>query len=119
MRVKFKGSEISYECTEPIEQKVFKSGIAVGWAVMFHIYGDIDSSKADEIVTPETVSELTFVNDDEQHTTFSISGYSTVTACVIRHKATTTVTELQFTKANETKFEETTTEEGAAENGNV
>lgn len=101
MRVKFKGSETTYECTEPIEQKVFRSGTAVGWAVMFHIYGDIDSSEIDELVTTEAISELTFTNDDEQQTSFVIVGYSVVTACVIRHKSTMTVTELQFTKANE------------------
>lgn len=101
MRVKFKGSETTYECTEPVEQKVFRSGTAVGWAVMFHIYGDIDSSEIDELVTTEAISELTFTNDDEQQTSFVIVGYSVVTACVIRHKSTMTVTELQFTKANE------------------
>lgn len=101
MRVKFKGSETTYECTEPVEQKVFRSGTAVGWAVMFHIYGDIDSSEIDELVTTEAISELTFTNDDEQQTSFVIVGYSAVTACVIRHKSTMTVTELQFTKANE------------------
>ena len=58
MRVKFKGSETTYECTEPIEQKVFRSGVAIGWAIMFHIYGDVDSSKVDEIVTPETIRSL-------------------------------------------------------------
>lgn len=101
MRVKFKGSETTYECTEPVEQKVFRSGTAVGWAVMFHIYGDIDSAEIDELVTTEANSELTFTNDDEQQTSFVIAGYSGVTACVIRHKSTMTVTELQFTKANE------------------
>lgn len=101
MRVKFKGNDTTYECTEPVEQKVFRSGTAVGWAVMFHIYGDIDSSEIDELVTTEAISELTFTNDDEQQTSFVIVGYSVVTACVIRHKSTMTVTELQFTKANE------------------
>lgn len=101
MRVRFKGSETTYECTEPVEQKVFRSGTAVGWAVMFHIYGDIDSSEIDELVTTEAISELTFTNDDEQQTSFVIVGYSVVTACVIRHKSTMTVTELQFTKTNE------------------
>ena len=115
MRVKFKGSETTYECTEPIEQKVFRTGLAVGWAIMFHIYGDVDSSEIDKIVTPETISELTFINEDEQHTTFAVEGYSTMTACTIRHKATNTVTELQFTKANSP--EETKAEEGVVENG--
>lgn len=102
MRVKFKGSTTTYECSEPIEQKVFRSGSAIGWAVMFHIYGDIDSSQVDKIVTPETISELVFENEDENNTTFTIAGYSSVTACTIRHKATVTVAELQLTKVGET-----------------
>ncbi len=99
MYVKFKGSEKSYECTEPIEQKVFRSGTAIGWAIMFHIHGDVDSSGIDKLVTPETISELIFTKDGEQQTAFTVSGYSTVTSCTIRHKSTT-VAELQFTKAN-------------------
>lgn len=98
MRVKFKGNETTYECTEPVEQKVFRGGEVIGWAVMFHIYGDFDSSKIDETVTPENISALTFINDDE-NTDFAINGYSNITACIIRHKSTLTVTELQFTKA--------------------
>lgn len=110
MRVQFKGRTDTYECTEPIEQKMFRSGVAIGWAIMFHFYGDVDSSQIDKIVTPETISELVFTNDDEQKTTFTITGYSTITACTVRHKATTTVTELQFTKVN--TLEENESEEG-------
>lgn len=114
MRVKFKGCKTTYKCSEPTEQKVFRSGTAIGWAVMFHIYGGVNSSEIDDAVTPETISELTFT-DDEQQILFTIAGYSAVTACTIRHKATTTVAELQFTKANTS--EETKTGEGATENG--
>lgn len=113
MRVKFKGNETTYECTEPVEQKVFRSGTAAGWAVMFHIYGDISSSEADKIVTPENISEITFINDDERQTSFAVTGYSVLTACIIRHKEALTVTELQFTKANKTG------EEGSSENEEI
>lgn len=115
MKVRFKNSAVTYDCTEPVEQKLFRSGVAYGWAIMFHIYGDIDSSKVDEIVTPETISELTFTNDDENQITIKIDDYSTVTSCTIRHKSASTVTELQFTKANTP--EETNSEKGVVENG--
>lgn len=110
MRVKFKNGTTTYECTEPIEQKVYRSGEAAGWAIMFHIYGDVDSSKIDELITPAAISELTFMNEDAQQTAFTICGYSAVTACTIRHRASSTVTELQFTK---------TSTEGAENNGEV
>lgn len=116
MRVQFNGSTRTYECSEPIEQKVFKSGAAVGWAIMFHVYGNFDSTQIDSLITPDAISNLVFLNEDSQNTSFTIPGYSAVTACVIRHKAAITVTELQFTKASET---ETTTQEGVVENGEV
>ena len=109
MRVRFKGASNSFECSEPIEQKVFRAGVAVGWAVMFQFYGDIDSSGADEMLTPDTVSGLTFTNDDEPETSFAINGYSKVASCTIKHRAGATVTELQLTK----------TDKEATENGTV
>lgn len=115
MRVKFKNGSVTYECTEPIEQKVFRSGEAVGWAVMFHIYGDFDSSEIDRVVTPETVSELVFANEDQDGTEFTISGYSAVTSCVIRHRASSTVSELQLTKQSTAQTVKSA--KGAAENG--
>lgn len=116
MRVKFKGHSGTFECTEPIEQKVLKGGVPVGWAIMFHIYGDTTSTELDTLITPESISELQFTSgESEQTTTVTISGYSTITAAIIKHKENMTVTELQFTKANETKSEETKTEEGVVE----
>lgn len=109
MRVRFKGASNSFECSEPVEQKVFRAGVAAGWAAMFHFYGDIDSSEADEMLTPDAISELTFTNEDAQATSFAINGYSKVTSCTIKHRAGLTVTELQLTK----------TDEEATENGTV
>lgn len=100
MRVKFYGGEKSYECTEPIEQKLFRGGSACGWAVMFHVYGDADSTEIDGVITSEAISVLEFFDDKEPKNTFKITGYSAVTSCVIRHKAQITVTELQFTKSD-------------------
>ena len=100
MHVKFKGSETKHPCTEPIEQKVLVSGKPVGWAIMFHLQETLASSEMDELLSPEAISELTFIFDDEQKTALKIEGYSTVTACIIRHKSQSPTTELQFTKTD-------------------
>ena len=105
MRVKFKKNTKVYDCTEPVEQKVFRSGVAIGWAVMFNIYGAVDSSDIDSMLAPDSISELTFYKQDEDGENFAISDYNAVTACTIRHKETITVTELQLTKANKTEKE--------------
>lgn len=105
MKVKFKKSTKSYDCTEPVEQKVFRAGTAIGWAVMFNIYGPVDSSGIDDMLEPESISELIFYKQDEEGESFTISDYNVITACTIRHKEALTVTELQFTKPNRTDKE--------------
>lgn len=99
MYVKFKGNDKMYECTEPVEQKVFQSGAPIGWVVMFHLHGALSSSEIDEAVSPETISEMVFTDGNaENQSEITLTGYSAIRACTIRHKAGTAVTELQFTK---------------------
>lgn len=101
MKVMFKGVKDAIECTEPVEQKLFQSGVPVGWAVMFHLHGALSSSEVDSVVTPETISELVFTGvSGETPTSITLKGYSAIRACTIRHRAGKTVTELQFTKEN-------------------
>lgn len=116
MKVQFKGSAQSFDCSEPVEQKIFKSGVSIGWAIMFHINADVTSSDIDGVVTPDSISELTFTNDNGA--TSIVTGYSNVTACVIRHKNNATVVEVQFTKISE-HGKQTGTEEGVVENGQI
>lgn len=106
MKVQFKSVEHMYDCTEPIEQKIFKSGVFAGWVIIFHINANINSTGIDDIITPESISELRFVSDDDAVNT--ITGYSAVSACTIRHKNTGTVAELQFTKMVESKTDNAT-----------
>lgn len=112
MKVMFKGVDGAFECTEPVEQKLFQSGEAIGWAVMFHLHGGFSSSDIDRIVTPDSISELAFLcGDDESKNSISLTGYTGIRACTIRHREGSTAAELQFTKAS------TPEKEGAAENG--
>lgn len=113
MKVMFKGVEGAFECTEPIEQKLFQGGSAVGWVLMFHIHGGVSSSDVDGIITPESISDMTFISgEDDNQTAIRLTGYSEIRACTIRHRAGSAVTELQFTKANAPAAKE-----GAVENG--
>lgn len=107
MYVKFKGDSKAYACADPVEQKVFQSGTAVGWAVTFHLHGNFSSSEIDELITPESISELVFTSENEENQAeITITGYSAVRACTIRHRDGTATAELQFTK-------------GATKNGTV
>ena len=104
MKVQFKNTSQALDCTEPIEQGIFKSGLRVGWAIMFHIRADVSSSDIDNIITPDNISELAFTKD-EGYPTAVITGYTSVTACTIRHKKDATVVEVQFTKTTEQSAE--------------
>lgn len=103
MVVKFKNDTRSFECTEPIEQKLFKADVPAGWLTTFSIYGDLNSTEIDELVTPDNISVLSFTADAESDpTTFNLEGYSKVVSCVIRHSEAKTITELQLTKTEPT-----------------
>lgn len=107
MKVQFKGVSKTFDCTEPVEQKVFQSGSAVGWAIMFHIHTTINSSEVDELITSESISELVFTGGDETKPfSITLTGYSAIRACTIRHRDGASSVELQFTK-------------GATKNGTV
>lgn len=95
MTVTFKDGATSYDCSEPVEQKIFRSGMPAGWAIMFQIFANLSSSEVDEIITPESISDMTFTSNSE---TFEVTGYENITACTIRHSDTSTRIEVQFTK---------------------
>ena len=106
MKVKFKNVETLFTCSEPVEQKLFKSGVPAGWLIVFSIYDDISSNDVDnELVSVDNISELKFINSDETEKT--ISGYQKIRACTIHHNDKMTVTEFQFTR------------EGDAENAGI
>ena len=99
MKVMFKGVADVFDCNEPVEQKLFQAGFPAGWAVIFQLHGELSSSDIDRIVTPDSISELIFTEEDtKQQRSFTLTGYSAVRGCTIRHRAGAAVTELQLTK---------------------
>lgn len=98
MVVKFKnGTELG--CSNPVEQKIFKSGKAAGWLCALTLSGDISSADVDAVLTPDNISHLTFSIDDEE--LFSIAGYSKVTSVVLRHTGSTVSVEAQIIRGSE------------------
>lgn len=96
MLVKFKnGTE--KKCTNPIEQKVFRSGVAAGWLCTFNLSETTTSTELDALLTEENVSELTFCNDVSEEL-FTISDYTKITSAIIRYTEEGSKVEMQLSK---------------------
>ena len=102
MRVKFKGSDMEYNCTNPIEQKVYRGGVAVGWILSFSFDGNCTSSELDSILTDDGISEICFIcQNDENPQSTVIGSYTKLSSCVIRHSDAGTSIEVQLTNMKE------------------
>lgn len=96
MLVKFKnGTE--KKCSNPIEQKLFRSGVAAGWLCSFSLSEIVTSTELDALLTEENVSELTFCNDNSE-ALFTINEYTKVTSAVIRYTEDGSKVEIQLSK---------------------
>ena len=109
MKVFFKGNNSKvYDCSEPIEQRIYKAGIPAGWILIFNISNcDITSDNVEDRIGD--ISEMTFVISDENKVI--ISGYTSIMACTIRHRASGSVVEFQFKKEQKEDIEGVTTDE--------
>lgn len=97
MKIKFKDGTIK-TCSTLTEQKLFKNGESAGWIANVILSGSITSDDADSLITVDNVSELTFISETEEgvETSFSLSGYTKVSATVIRHADGPEKTKLEF-----------------------
>ena len=96
MQVKFKDGTIK-NCSNPTEQKIFRSGAATGWLCAFQISEPMTSTDVDAALTDENISELTFYNDKAEEI-FVISGYTKTSSVVVRHAEKDGTVEIQLTK---------------------
>lgn len=83
MKIKFKNGSI-YECTNPVEQKIFKNGESAGWICSLGFTQTMNSGEVDALLTLENISQMAFL-DDEDTELFNIDGYSKITSAIIRH----------------------------------
>jgi hypothetical protein len=99
MKVIFKNTETKYEARGLTERRI-KGENSEGWILAVVLDGDFASNNIDEVLFPENISEITIVHTDENGKTTErfITGYQTVSACVIRYQDTVTSLEIQLTK---------------------
>lgn len=102
MKVKFANGVVK-ECAAPTEQKVYRSGVGIGWVLSLRLMGEMASSELDNLITAENVSSLEFLTETEEgeeKTLFTLSGYEKCSSSVIRHaeNITATQSEIQLTK---------------------
>lgn len=96
MKIKFKNGK-EKECSNPIEQKLFKNGEAVGWVCSFSFKENTPSAEVDEVLTKENIAELVFLSNAGE-VLFSLAGYTGVTSVIVRHAETDGSAEIQLTK---------------------
>ena len=110
MKVFFNGNkDMVFDCSDPIEQRIYKSGKFAGWLLIFNISNsNITSDNVMDVIGNDK-PEMTFVGEKEN--TLILSGYTTLLACTIRHRASGSVVELQFKKEPEEDIEGVTTDE--------
>lgn len=102
MKVKFANGVVK-ECASPIEQRIYKSGIGVGWILSLKLIGETTSADIDSLITSENVSTLEFFNETEDGKTitlFTLSDYDKCSSSIIRHAEHTIATQadIQLTK---------------------
>lgn len=104
MKIKFKNVETEYEVKGTLTEQKVRTAEATGWMLITTIEGDFNSDNFDTIVIPENTCEITVItplNDSEateKTKTSYVRGYDKVSSCVIRHKDTSSVLEIQLTK---------------------
>ena len=96
MFIKFKGNDTEFTTTAIIEQKLYKQGVSIGWLLTLHLSGDFTAQYVDDMLTEESISEITLVGENEKTTT--ITGYEKSTSCVVRYSNDNTTAEIQLTK---------------------
>lgn len=96
MVIKFKDGTTK-NCSNPIEQKIFKSGEAAGWLCGFVITETMSSSDVDTVLTADNISSLDFCTS-EGVKLLDVIGYSKVTSAVIRYNELSCSVEIQLTK---------------------
>lgn len=102
MKVRFKDGTVK-NCGTPTEQKFFKADGNSGWVLCFSLMDNMTSTEADEIITPENVSDLSFISEDEngKETTIHISGYERISSTMIRHSEEKDNTKIDIQVAKE------------------
>lgn len=96
MFVKFKNSEEKFNANTPIEQKLFKGGVAHGWLLSLTFFGKIGSVQADELLSGESISEIVISTEDGGQTV--LSGYDKINSCIIKHGDEKNTVEIQLSK---------------------
>lgn len=104
MKIKFKNVETEYGVKGTLTEQKVRTSESSGWMLLATIEGDFSSDNFDEIITPTNICEITVItplNDSESTETTKTSyvrGYDKISSCVIRHKDTSSVLEIQLTK---------------------
>ena len=102
MQIKFKNKPQCFASSMPFEQRIYQNGEPSGWLLSLTLKGDFNSAVIDELLTTDSISEITFIlsdTDDESGSkTTVLTGYARVISCVVRYTGDGVTAEIQLTK---------------------
>lgn len=87
--------ETSFNATNVAEQKLYRDGQPRGWLLTVTLVGDFTSSDIDNVLTKDNIRNITVVTGE---ITREISGYTSVSSCIIRYNDDNNTAEIQLTK---------------------
>lgn len=96
MLLKFKDGTIK-SCSNPVEQKLFRGEVAVGWLCSVTISETTTSTEIDTLLTVNNISQLTFLGDTSEEL-FTLNGYSKLSSVIVRHSEKSSSVEIQISK---------------------
>ena len=96
MLLKFKDGTTK-TCANPLEHRLLRNGISIGWICTIRILEDMPTSEIDKVLTLDNISELTFC-DESLKELFVISGYKKIGNVIIRHPGVSSEIEIQLEK---------------------
>lgn len=96
MKLRFNDGTERTVTTNPVEQKLFRSGQPIGWILNVSV-SELTSEESNDILKAENIKSMILVSDDGAEIA-ELSGYEKVSALTIRHTESQTIAEIQFSK---------------------
>jgi hypothetical protein len=104
MKIRFLDGTVK-DCSEPIEQKLFRSKVPYGWVMAFTLNSVSDSSEVDALFSDGNIEKLVLLKEVETEAgevvteeVTTISGYGKLSSIIIKHSEDGTKAEIQLTK---------------------
>ena len=96
MKLRFNDGTEKAITSNPIEQKLFRSGVPHGWIMNLSLSG-LTAEESNTVLTPENIGKMSLISDEGEVKAI-LTDYSRIAVLTIRYSDTQTIAEIQFAK---------------------